>query len=249
LSIVIRLLPNIFFWIVLATVLLIWWNRRRGRAIGLWAVICLALLWLLFTRPVAEGLMWPLESRYDQPTLAELQIREIQTVVVLNGSAVVPRPESLTTSLEPPTPIRFLGGLELCARLGPDCRVVFSGAAGAGRAGLPAFENLSQLAELVAPERQVVSESNSGNTAQHPEQVRPLVGNEPFALVTSAHQMPRAMRSFRRHGMEPVPYPVDFRIHGAYDWMDWAPSIDAAATLQAAVREYLALAFYTVARR
>jgi uncharacterized SAM-binding protein YcdF (DUF218 family) len=247
--VVIRLLPNIFLWIALATVLLVWWSRRRGRTVGSWELAGLALLWLIFTRPVAEALIWPLESRYDQPTLAELQIREVQSVVVLNGNAHVPQPESLTTSLEPATALRFLGGMELCARLGPECRVVFSGAAGAGRAGLPAFENLVRLAELVAPDRQVISESISGNTAQHPEQVRPLVGNDPFALVTSAHQMPRAMRSFRRHGMEPVPYPVDFQIHGAYNWMDWVPSIDAAATGQAAVREYLALAFYTVARR
>ena len=248
-SVVIELLPNIFLWIALATVLLIWWSRRRGRTVSGWELVGLALLCLLFTRPVGEALIWPLESRYEQPTLAELQIREIQTVVVLNGSAVVPRPDSLTTSLEPPTSLRFLGGLELCARLGPDCRVVFSGAAGAGRAGLPAFENLVRLAELVAPDQQVISESISGNTAQHPEQVRPLVGNDPFALVTSAHQMPRAMRSFRRHGMEPVPYPVDSKVLGGYGWMDWLPSIDAAATLQAAFREYLALVFYTVARR
>lgn len=246
-SIVIRLLPNILLWIALSTALLIWWNRRRGGAVGVWAWVGLALFWLLFTRPVAEALIWPLESRFDQPTLTELEIRGIRTVVVLNGSALRPRPDSLTSSLEDTTPLRFLGGLELCGRIGPECRVVFSGAAGAGREGLPAFENLARLAELVAPEQEVTSESVSGNTSQHPEQVRGIVGDDPFALVASAHQMPRAMRSFRRHRLEPVPYPVDFRIHGAYDWMDWLPSIDAAATVQAATREYLALVFYAIA--
>jgi uncharacterized SAM-binding protein YcdF (DUF218 family) len=198
---------------------------------------------------VAEALIWPLESRFDQPAVAELELRAVQTVVVLNGSALMPRRESLTTSLDHPTPLRFLGGMELCARLGPECRVVFSGAAGAGRAGLPAFENLPRLAELLAPDRETTTESVSGNTSQHPEQVRRIVGDDPFALVTTAHQMPRAMRSFRRHGLEPVPYPVDFRIHGDYDWMDWIPSVDTATTVQAAAREYLALTFYAVAGR
>ena len=55
-SVVIRLLPNIFLWLALAVVLLIWWNRRRGRAVGLWAWVGLALLWLLFTRPLAADL-------------------------------------------------------------------------------------------------------------------------------------------------------------------------------------------------
>ncbi len=83
-------------------------------------------------------------------------------------------------------------------------------------------------------------------TADHPGNLRPLVGNEPFVLVTSAAHMPRAVRTFHRAGLDPIPYPVDFHILGDYRWEDWLPNTDNLVTLERALKEYLGLAFYAI---
>ena len=54
------------------------------------------------------------------------------------------------------------------------------------------------------------------------------------------------MRSFQRHGLEPVPYPVDTLIRGDYEWQDWLPSGASLAVTSLAVREYLALFLYSL---
>ena len=74
------------------------------------------------------------------------------------------------------------------------------------------------------------------------------VVGKPFAIVTSAVHMPRAMRSFKRAGLNPIGYPVDFlTAEGSYGWMGFIPSVENLWKVNVALREYMALAFYTMA--
>ena len=102
------------------------------------------------------------------------------------------------------------------------------------------------LSRLLDPRRPAVAEVRSGSTAEHPENVRPLLADGPFVLVTSATHMPRAMASFRRAGLEPIAYPVGPLVHGRYGWNSWLPSLESLGTLQAAWREVLGMAYYTL---
>jgi uncharacterized SAM-binding protein YcdF (DUF218 family) len=58
--------------------------------------------------------------------------------------------------------------------------------------------------------------------------------------------MKRAVRSFERRGLKPIPYPVDFFIRGHYRWQDFIPFTESLWKLNIAFREYLALALYAV---
>ena len=237
---------NMFLWHWLLLALCIFWaarTRRRARWLG---GILLLGLWLLATRPVAEVLLRPLESRYTAPSLSGLQARGVHQVVVLMGGSFPPRGELLSSAVGASTLSRFIGGVELCANLGPTCRLVFSGSGSLRHPEWSDALTLQKLALVLSPGHQTLAESRSARTTEHPRNLRPLIGNEPFILVTSAAHMPRAVRTFHQAGLDPIPYPVDFHILGDYRWEDWLPNTDNLVTVERALKEYLGLVYYAI---
>jgi uncharacterized SAM-binding protein YcdF (DUF218 family) len=106
---------------------------------------------------------------------------------------------------------------------------------------------MKELSNLITPGRQVSAEAKSESTAEHAVNVKALLDPGPFVLLTSAYHMPRAVRSFRKLGLDPIAYPVDFLVSGGdYKWPDFIPSLENLWKISVALREYLALTFYTL---
>ncbi len=239
---------NLFLWLWVVTALFIWWATRKSRTSLRWSFVFLVFLWFLGTRPVAETVLSPLENCYTAPDITSLEKENIRQVVVLTGGGYPTRGEMLSSAFPHASAYRFIGGLELCSRLGPDCQLIFSGSAGRGNRERTTATTMRDLALILSPGRQVSAEARSGSTAEHPGNVKPLLDDNLFVLITSAIHMPRAMRSFKRAGLNPIAYPVDFlAVEGDYGWMSFVPSVENLWKVNVALREYMALAFYTVA--
>jgi uncharacterized SAM-binding protein YcdF (DUF218 family) len=207
----------------------------------------MVLIWILGTRPVSESVLSPLENCYTAPDITSLEEQSVHQVVVLAGGGYPIRGQILSSAFPHASIYRFIGGLELSSRLGSNCKLIFSGSAGRGNRERTTAIAMRELALLVAPGLKVSAEARSGSTAEHPGNVKPLLDDKPFVLVTSAVHMPRAMRSFKRVSLDPIAYPVDFlSVEGDYGWMSFVPSVENLWKLNVALREYMALAFYTV---
>jgi uncharacterized SAM-binding protein YcdF (DUF218 family) len=230
---------------LLAAVLSIDNGRRGAKGIGLLAVV---ILWAGGSRGVADLLISRFENRHPVPALAELRARNVGTVVVLTGGGYDSKREQRSSVLPHGSMYRFVGGLELAASLGPGCRIIFSGSAGRSARDLGVAGVMEELARRFEPGREVLSESRSGSTAEHPANVKPLIGGRPFALVTSAYHMPRAVASFRRAGLDPVPYPVDFLSSATGRWTDWVPTAEVWWRLGVVLRETVATGLYSLRR-
>lgn len=237
---------NLLLWLWLAAAGVLWWMTRGHRRSRRGIAALLVVLWLLSCLPVAELFLLPLERRYDRPSVADLEQQGVRQVVVLTGGGFSEREELLSGALPPASAARFLSGLELCSRLGPDCRLIFSGAAGRGRRDLATAITMRELALRLTPGSRVAAEARSGSTAEHPRNVHPLLEGDAFILVTSGYHMPRAVRSFRRSGLDPIPYPVDRAARGGHRWHSWLPSVEGLRALHLAWREYLALTLYSL---
>jgi uncharacterized SAM-binding protein YcdF (DUF218 family) len=238
------LLSNLFLWLWFLGFGILWWatrGNRKGRWLG---VILLFVFWILSTRPLAEAFLWPLEYRYPVPEIASLQKKGVRQVVVLTGGGYEMRGEMLSDTLPPASAYRFLSGLELGNRLGPDCRIIFSGSAGRGRGNLTTALAMKDLAQLLSPQQKVLGEAQSETTEEHPRNVRPLLNPGAFVLVTSAYHLPRSMRFFQKAGLNPTAYPVNFLSSGNYGWTDALPSFENLQKMNWVFREYLAILFY-----
>ena len=251
LTYLVPIVGNLILWLWLAIGVACWrWTTGKPKARRL-ALAGFAALWLLACPAISRWVAWPLESRFERPSVESLRERGVRQVVILTGGGLVSTGDHLAGALPDASAHRFLAGLELARRLDPDCRLIFSGAAGRGRGDVATADSMARLARLLAPDQPQVSESRSLSTAEHPANVGPLLDGGVFALVTSAYHMPRAMRSFRRAGWDPIAFPVERRSAqhfgaNAAHWTDWLPSIHGLRTQAAIWREILALGLYVV---
>jgi uncharacterized SAM-binding protein YcdF (DUF218 family) len=97
----------------------------------------------------------------------------------------------------------------------PDCHVVVSGTS-------PTTDVLASLLVALGVPRASVELDNEGvNTAASAQNVRRLVGDAPFYLVTSAGHLPRAMAVFGAARLQPLPAPTDHRLPRSVDDGGW----------------------------
>ena len=201
------------------------WRWRKSGAGRILAAAGLAVLYLCSIRPVALFLLSPLEGRYPP-----YSGQHVDFVVVLGGG------QYSEASCE-----RLFEGLRV-NRANPGSVLVLSGAP----CGAPESEAevMGRMARsLGVPESGIVLEPSSRATFDHPIYARPIVGSRPFAVVTSASHMPRAMMLFRKAGMNPVPAPavsltLKLSRSGGFAL---APGAGALAASSAAFHEYFGL--------
>lgn len=218
-------LPLSWSFIFLAASLFILWFTKKARAGRILVTAGFAALYLFSIRPVALLLLSPLEGAY--PYYAA---QHVDFVVVLGGG------QYSEASCD-----RLLEGLRI-KRLNTQSRLVLSGAP----CGAPVSEAevlADRACSLGVPEGGIIREPCSRVTFEHPIYVKSIVGNRPFAVVTSASHMPRAIRLFRKAGLNPVPAPagnLSLKLSRSGK-ISFAPNISALAASSAALHEYFGL--------
>ncbi len=100
----------------------------------------------------------------------------------------------------------------------------------------------------VAP-TDIITEEKSRSTYENAAFVKEIIDNKKitdFYLITSASHMRRALGVFRKLGMSPTPYAVDYHAlpNGKTSWN--ALGLVKFNLLKAAVHEYAGIAYYTV---
>jgi uncharacterized SAM-binding protein YcdF (DUF218 family) len=232
----------------LVGLLLLWFTRKQKT--GKTLVTLAGVLLFFFSSPHFSGmLLAPLESRYPPLCVtpggsAAVGLRAVKFIVVLGGgfSSDADRPLAIRLNAESTT--RLVEGVRLNKVL-KCCKLILSG--GPGPDGVSsAAQIMSQLAQDLGVDRQdMILETQSRDTEDEAELVAPIVGEQPFILVTEASHMPRAMSLFRKHGTHPIADPVDFHASPSQVMSpdDIFPGADEIRGSERAVYEYLGLAW------
>jgi len=106
------------------------------------------------------------------------------------------------------------------------------------------------LVALGVPDQRILEESASTNTRQ--EAVNTRVGfadqlGGKFTLVTSPTHMRRALAAFQAVGLQPVPSPAhDNAVASVSGLQALLPSLDSLSASSFVLREYMALAYYSL---
>lgn len=239
--------PGLFFLLLLALALwLIHW--RRDRLSGIAALIIALLLYLFSTPAMGELLIRPLERAFPPPEAGEACWGD--AIVVLGGGA---KSSSPAEGGEPALSVESLSRLVYAVRLAREMPLplVITGGRAMGRQDRPSeAEAAARVARsLGIAEERLLLEEESRTTWENALYVSREFSTTAPLLVTSAWHMPRAVYSFRRHGMEPVPAPTAYRGDPAPPLAtDFLPTPGGFETSSRALHEYLGLLYYRISR-
>jgi len=200
------LLPLPFILILMAIALVLLWMTRWQKTGKVFFSLSWLLLLLLSLQPVADHLLRPLESEY--PTYQVEGHTPVKFVVVLGGGYTynpdwAPRSNLFGNSLP-----RVTEGIRIY-RSNPGSKMIFTGAQAMSNPVSSAAVAGKVAESLGVPESDIILLDKPRDTQQEAQQVKTLIGEQPFVLVTSANHLPRALIFFRQQGLNPVPAPAN----------------------------------------
>jgi uncharacterized SAM-binding protein YcdF (DUF218 family) len=142
----------------------------------------------------------------------------------------------------------------LLARRYPQARIIVSGGGSAyPLAPLRAADGMRRLLiDFGVTADRIEVDADSQTTAQRALNTLRLVGDDrdqTWWVITPAHRMPRLIGTYRRHGFDPVAYPIDFK------WMPpFSPTYlygvpDGLALTDAGAKEWFGLVLYYLTGR
>jgi uncharacterized SAM-binding protein YcdF (DUF218 family) len=194
--------------LLLSGLILLWFTRRQ-KAGKILVTAGSLLLFLLGNSGVSDVFLKTLEQRYHPVNLSALPAPlgkpGSNTYIVMLGSGYSTDPHvDLDSLLSEDAIVRLVHSVQLCREMG-SCKLILSGGPP------PAPRAMQKIAlSLGIPQQDIILEEKSRNTYQEALFIKPMVGNTPFLLVTSASHMPRAMDLFRKQGMQPIAAPTDY---------------------------------------
>jgi len=163
------------------------------------------------------------------------------------SNAILAPLESQHVKLEQQNPVKYillLGGdfkgrsheaIKLYHQI-PNAKIITS--------GYPANEKISEalssakkLMELGIPKEDIIMQEEPKDTKEEAVNIKNILGQEPFILVTAAYHMPRALSLFRKHGLNPIVAPTNFLVER--NMFDLIPNGKNLRKSEIAFHEYL----------
>ena len=227
-------------------------SYKRPRAARLCSIGAFAILFLASNRWVNFALVKGLEERYLP---ASSSSGAADAIVVLGGAvspAFSPRPNVHLTHGD-----RLLY-TALLYRSQRSRFVIVSGGRIPWQNTEPEGKSMVQVLELMGvPRSAILYEAPAANTFEEAISVRNVLKLhqlDQVLLVTSAMHMPRALRTFRRQGINCVPAPTDFTVtvhdiaqtHGSLQEfaLSFLPDAETLGASTRALKEYLGSVYY-----
>jgi len=194
-----------------------------GKRIGKYLLLLGIIAYFAFSSsPLSTALLSRLENKY--PPLQDMKAAEnVDTIVLLTTAAWNDANIPLTSQVGEATVCRLVEAIRLY-RLIPKAKVVISGGPMDSRGrNVPVSRIVGDLAGTMGiPGERIILETNSTNTYENGVEIKKMLGEKPFLLVTSASHLPRAITVFQKLGLSPIPAPADFRV------IRYRPHVDAS---------------------
>lgn len=205
-SLLLPLPISLLFFII--GLLFLWFSQKKKYGIS-FLLIGIIILWLFSTSLIPSYLLSTLESQYQPLKNAPNNINDI---VVLGGGVRVNDHFPPNTQLNSASLSRLVEGIRLYQQLqkkGVKIKLILSG----GRvfnAPSEAGKMHNTATILGVSLKDLLIEDGSTDTYQEALFLKPIIGKQPFILVTSATHMPRAIAIFRHLGMKPIAAPTQY---------------------------------------
>lgn len=223
-------LLNPYIWLLLLIGILRW--KRQSNFVWLGMIL---VVFLLGTMPLPKSLIGYLESQYSP---VETYNAHVKYIVVLGGGQAEGLAGNAIQLLTSASIKRVFEAERLYHDAGGHAKLIFSGAN--SNDGFSEAENMRKLAlKLGVSARDILVEKNSENTRSQAKNIKAMIGDKTFYLVTSAIHMPRTERWFKSENLSYIPAPTDYNHYWDDDlWQKkWIPNAYNLAYLMMAMHE------------
>ena len=90
----------------------------------------------------------------------------------------------------------------------------------------------------------VIVDNDSHSTSESAKWCRQIINDKTFGLITSAGHMLRAMGTFMKSFLEPIPFPTDFLTRKNILSQSYLPTPGNLKLIDLAFHEYVAIFYY-----
>ena len=233
--------PGIFILALISSGVLLLFVKRRKT--GIFNLALGLLLWIFCSIPFSNYLIGGLESEFDvSPDVTG------DCIILLGGGIIdgVPDFSGLGTPSD-----RMLARIVTAVRVQKklDIPIIVSG----GRI----YQNTNSEAQIArrfmidlgVAKGQIITEENARDTYENAKYTKEICLKKDYRkpiLITSAFHMRRALLSFKKVGLDVIPYPAGFKSKNAQDagWTVYLPRSGSLAATSDALHEYLGILFY-----
>jgi len=220
------LLPSVFVLVLILIGIILIFRKKRGKLGKILIILGILLYYLFSITQVADLIISPLEKQY-QPVQKE-ELNKADKIVLLLGGK-----ES-----------DVLRASEVLRLYNLQSAIIISGRDPLSPKIEEAKEVKDFLVERGIPSENIILEDKSRNTFESAKNIKEILDDEPFFLVTSAYHLPRAIETFQKARTNPIPAPADFKIEKNYDILDFFPDAQNLRNSDIALHEYFGILWY-----
>jgi len=235
---------------------LLWFTKKQktGKTIITFGVIMLAILGY---GSFSDFLLTPLERQYpplmiesaDGSLSSSDSIHSVKWIVLLGGGHMADPGIPVTSQISNESLTRLVECVRI-HRLIAGSKIILSGGAVYDSSSEAAtFAKVAAILNVNA--RDIVLDDVSIDTEEQAENIRSIVGQDRFVLVTSAYHMPRSMVIFEKAGLKPIPAPTNHLVkEGPMKAPeDFFPSSMGLFKAEHAMHEYLGILWFRMRNR
>lgn len=162
------------------------------------------LLFLFSYPPFSNFLVKNLENQYPKYDYKT----EIEYIHVLGNGHNTDKTQPISSNLNTTSTKRVLEGI-IIHKQTPNSKLIFTGYSGSTDTS-NAKMNAILASVLGIKDEAMIINGKPVDTREEAAFTKTIVGDKPFALVTSATHIPRAMMIFRSFGMNPIAAPTNY---------------------------------------
>ena len=231
------LLPSVFVFVLILIGIILVFRKKRGKLGKILIILGILFYYLFSITPISDLILQPLENQYQPVQKGDLNKADIILLLLGGKEADVLRASEALRI--------FNFQLSIFNEFpNPNFQIIISGTDPLNPESKEAKEVEDFLVERGIPEENIILEDKSRTTKESAENLKNLVVEEPFFLVTSAYHMPRSMESFQKMGANPIAAPADFKIKESYDILDFFPDAQNLRNSDIALHEYFGILWY-----
>lgn len=202
----------------------------------------LTLTWfaLLSYSPIANAILAPLENSHK----ALLQTPKVDYILVLGNGHTSNENLSITSQVNPTAINRLVEGIKHYNALNKNVKFIVSGYGGYDK-NSHAFMQEILASNLGVNKKDIIRFDKARDTYEEALNIKELLGNKKFIIVTSASHMKRSMLIFKKLNLNAIAAPTNYLSHEEKSFKNYFSGKNIRK-IEIAIHEYLGLLWYKI---